>query len=604
MNDTSLVIDTDDDDDNYDGDDIINSDNSEEETVTEEEFKCQLCSSQFMTEKSLKIHRSQCAKLQKTREIKFKTSHTAGPAAAVPVPVSEDRSSNTAASSSTSSSAAATSSTTGGEIIPSQFLVFPSPNRKKKKTQKCNVCGKLFSQKGSLTRHFETIHKNFQMKKCNLCDENFFKLVELKRHKHQIHGIEYPSAVSTKLNNSPNIKSVTANLDGNNQHSNRIHCDVCDRTFSCVGNLKAHMANVHDANKVHKCDFCDKSFHQSVQLIDHIKQHHGGPKKYKCDYCEKTFDRIGHRNIHVNGVHKKLRDFKCEFCSKTFTTSCNMMKHIRIVHYALKNYNCDFCEKKFSQSSHLKSHLNNVHKGMKIFKCKYCEKSFSRSDHLKSHTISAHQSIKYELSSSAASSEFDPILSSDKSVLPVLNQNNPLPVPVPADPISSSSAPGSIPILAAITTSSSVSSANIQNNSTPVFVRQELEEYKCDICNIVFITSTHLNDHNKSVHKEQNPIQADLDSDDSVLQIKSDVDDDDGLNEIVPIEEEKNLESHQPKERIILKMKKYNCELCDKSFVVSKDLRRHINSVHEGKKKNITYITGEKGIFLREFQLL
>merc|ERR1711899_406777 len=89
MNDTSLVIDTDDDDDNYDGDDIINSDNSEEETVIEEEFKCQLCSSQFMTEKSLKIHRSQCAKLQKTREIKFKTSHTAGPAAAVPVPVSE-----------------------------------------------------------------------------------------------------------------------------------------------------------------------------------------------------------------------------------------------------------------------------------------------------------------------------------------------------------------------------------------------------------------------------------------------------------------------------------------------------------------------------------
>ena len=131
---------------------------------------------------------------------------------------------------------------------------------------------------------------------------------------------------------------------------------------------------------------------------------------------------------------------------------------------------------------------------------------------------------------------------------------------------------------------------------------QELEEYKCDICNIVFITSTHLNDHNKSVHKEQNPIQADLDSDDSVLQIKSDVDDDDGLNEIVSIEEEKNLESHQPKERIILKMKKYNCELCDKSFVVSKDLRRHINSVHEGKKKKILHILlGKKAYALENF---
>ena len=95
----------------------------------------------------------------------------------------------------------------------------------------------------------------------------------------QVHGIESP----VKLN--PN-KSV--DLDSGKY---RIHCDVCDRTFSCVGNLKAHMANVHDANKVHKCEFCDKSFHQSVQLNDHIKQNHGGPKKYKCDFCEKTFGK-------------------------------------------------------------------------------------------------------------------------------------------------------------------------------------------------------------------------------------------------------------------------------------------------------------------------
>ena len=50
-----------------DDDDNI-SDNSEETVI--EEFKCQLCASQFMTKKSLKIHRYQCEKAQKTREIK------------------------------------------------------------------------------------------------------------------------------------------------------------------------------------------------------------------------------------------------------------------------------------------------------------------------------------------------------------------------------------------------------------------------------------------------------------------------------------------------------------------------------------------------------
>merc|ERR1712020_508500 len=100
MNDTSLVIDTDDDDD----DDI--SDNSEETVI--EEFKCQLCGSQFMTEKSLKIHRSQCTKSQKTREINSTTT----PAAVVGGPVSSVSEDENTASTSTAAAI--------GEMITSQ----------------------------------------------------------------------------------------------------------------------------------------------------------------------------------------------------------------------------------------------------------------------------------------------------------------------------------------------------------------------------------------------------------------------------------------------------------------------------------------------------
>ena len=122
----------------------------------------------------------------------------------------------------------------------------------------------------------------------------------------------------------------------------------------------------------------------------------------------------------------------------------------------------------------------------------------------------------------------------------------------------------------------------------PFFVQQELEKFKCNICDIVFITSTHLTDHNKSVHEEQNQSQSD-----SVLAINNSAD---VPNEEIPVEENN---SEPPKERIILKLKKYNCEHCDKSFAVSKDLRRHINAVHEGKKNFVSELKKGKVVCVR-----
>ena len=53
--------------------DLTSSFNNDDNTNIVEEFKCELCHSQFMTEKSLKIHTTQCAKSQKTPENKSTT---------------------------------------------------------------------------------------------------------------------------------------------------------------------------------------------------------------------------------------------------------------------------------------------------------------------------------------------------------------------------------------------------------------------------------------------------------------------------------------------------------------------------------------------------
>ena len=115
--------------------------------------------------------------------------------------------------------------------------------------------------------------------------------------------------------------------------SNRVECyyDGCDRTYTSVGNMKAH-AKTHEGKYNHKCDFtgCEKAFLSSYSLKVH-RRVHTGERPYSCEEegCDKAFNTqyrlTAHRRLHTGET------FECPTndCSKQFITTSDLKKHVR-----------------------------------------------------------------------------------------------------------------------------------------------------------------------------------------------------------------------------------------------------------------------------------
>ena len=114
--------------------------------------------------------------------------------------------------------------------------------------------------------------------------------------------------------------------------SNRVECyyDGCDRTYTSVGNMKAH-AKTHEGKYNHKCDFtgCEKAFLSSYSLKVH-RRVHTGERPYSCEEegCDKAFNTqyrlTAHRRLHTGET------FECptKQCSKQFITKSDLKKHV------------------------------------------------------------------------------------------------------------------------------------------------------------------------------------------------------------------------------------------------------------------------------------
>ena len=57
-----------------------------------------------------------------------------------------------------------------------------------------------------------------------------------------------------------------------------IRCEICGKSFSFMGNMKKHVASVHERRKTFKCDICDYSFSLKGNMKSHVASVHEGNK--------------------------------------------------------------------------------------------------------------------------------------------------------------------------------------------------------------------------------------------------------------------------------------------------------------------------------------
>lgn len=199
----------------------------------------------------------------------------------------------------------------------------------------CDICGKSFRDKETITRHLFTTHVDSEPKfECETCHKRYkvqlMKIFFLKL----LFWIEY---------------TFLSNRNDNNQHN------IFFR-FQLASLLKNHCYSVHREKKaIVTCEICGKSFSVKANFEKHMLSHSDKSERLaqrkQCEHCgEWLMTKSGiyyHEQIHTSGIQK------CEQCHMELQNKIALLSHIRKYHRE-RNHKCGYCDKSFPVSSELK----------------------------------------------------------------------------------------------------------------------------------------------------------------------------------------------------------------------------------------------------------
>ena len=235
----------------------------------------------------------------------------------------------------------------------------------KLRDHKCNTCNKSFSQLGALKQHIRSIHEGLRQFRCDTCKKTFTQLIALQNHQNAVHG----DSKQFKCNSCQSSFALKGRLRFHekmvhNQSTINHNCKSCEKQFKSITYLKMHIINVHDhSDRKIKCELCGYELIKK-KFKDHLDKIHGENKKVQCEICNKIFSCIGNLRIHLATHEKK---FKCDSCEEEFSKEFFLKRHFNKTHVE-KTVKCDLCDKQFPSKKNLDVHINVHNKEDNIMK--------------------------------------------------------------------------------------------------------------------------------------------------------------------------------------------------------------------------------------------
>lgn len=197
--------------------------------------------------------------------------------------------------------------------------------------------------------------------------------------------------------NTNTCKSISDNeiLASNRRYTKKdLTCDVCNKTFPEMRNLKRHKQFVHDVDNINylPCEYCNKLFKRTESLRCHLKNFHLRKADnlfalgFQCEICNKKFNSKSSlwnhkRNVHVN------YNFSCHLCERKFKNKLTLNCHVKSVHLNENLTICSVCGKSVKC---INSHMVIVHGERKTLTCDLCNKVYSSERNLKTHQRHSH----------------------------------------------------------------------------------------------------------------------------------------------------------------------------------------------------------------------
>ncbi|XP_066848818.1 zinc finger protein 236 isoform X5 [Anser cygnoides] len=282
---------------------------------------------------------------------------------------------------------------------------------------KCEICLLSFPKETQFQRHMRDHEQNDKPHRCDQCPMSFNVEFNLTLHKCTHNGEDPTCPVCNKK--FSRVASLKAHIMLHEKEENLI-CSECGDEFTLQSQLSIHMEEHRQelaGTRIHSCKSCKKEFETSSQLKEHMKTHYKirvsntrsynrnidrSGFTYSCPHCGKTFQKPSQLTRHVR-IHTGERPFKCSECGKAFNQKGALQTHM-IKHTGEKPHACAFCPAAFSQKGNLQSHIQRVHSEVKngpTYNCTECSCVFKSLGSLNTHISKMHMGGQQNSASSS-----------------------------------------------------------------------------------------------------------------------------------------------------------------------------------------------------------
>lgn len=278
---------------------------------------------------------------------------------------------------------------------------------------KCDSCSKIFYSIKAKRIHFGHMHKISAKEK--VPSQNTSIEENEMNENSCIQKVEEPHVCHLCNRNFHSRKGLNRHISSHKQN----------RTLDLEESVSVHLSDAEETEDettgVHDCPLCEHVFENKKDLNHHIKfyNHIAEFPETVCKFCHMHFKTVRARKIHVTVIH---RDAELNDQNQSPQSKIDLKKSERI---SLKQYNrvsgsirpikfdtllmqdketvdencillpCDFCDKSFGNARGKRVHISHMHKEEsfridegQLYVCDVCNKSFASEGSLKEHTES------------------------------------------------------------------------------------------------------------------------------------------------------------------------------------------------------------------------